>query len=206
MNETKREEKPQEQQEELRQDPAKEEIFAEEEAKKKEPKKSRKQQKETDAKDKEIDALKAEVTTLKEELEQHKEQLLRNHAELQNFKRRMTDEKIKERKYANAEFAKALMPVLDAFDLALQKERDNEKIQSALKGFEIIRRDLMNILKDEGVTEIDPLDEPFDPNYHQAVMKEPKENVATNTVTEVFQKGYLYKDRLLRPAMVKVSE
>jgi len=170
------------------------EILEEKADAKKEPeKKSKKQTKKQ--KDEEIEALKLEVEAMKEKM-------LRNQAELQNFKRRMNDERIKERKFANAEFAKSLLPILDNFDLALQKEKES----SNLKGFEMIQRDLLAALKENGLEEVSALNEPFDPNYHQAVMKEEKEGVESNIVIEVFQKGYVLKDRLIRPAMVKVSE
>ena len=146
------------------------------------------------------------IKTLEEEVASMKEQLLRNQAELQNFKRRMTDEKIKERKFANVELIKALLPVIDNFDIALEKEKDNKDFKKTLKGFQMIRRDLMKALKDSGLKEVEALHKPFDPNYHQAVMKEPKEDVESDIVIEEFQKGYLFKDRLVRPAMVKVSE
>uniref|UniRef100_UPI0031B5A320 nucleotide exchange factor GrpE n=1 Tax=Methanocalculus natronophilus TaxID=1262400 RepID=UPI0031B5A320 len=107
------------------------EILEEKADAKKEPeKKSKKQTKKQ--KDEEIEALKLEVEAMKEKM-------LRNQAELQNFKRRMNDERIKERKFANAEFAKSLLPILDNFDLALQKEKES----SNLKGFEMIQRDLL---------------------------------------------------------------
>lgn len=150
-------------------------------------------------KEKEIKALEAEVKNLKE-------QFLRNQAELQNFKRRMSEEKIRERKFANVELVKALLPVIDNFDIAIKKEKENKDFKKSLKGFEMIRRDLMKALKDSGLKEIEAQDQPFDPNYHQAVMKEPKEDVDSDIVIEEFQKGYLFKDRLVRPAMVKVSE
>ena len=157
---------------------------------KKEKKKDKK-----DKKDQEIEALKLEVDAMKEKM-------LRNDAELQNFKRRMNEERIKERKFANAEFAKSLLPVLDNFEHALK----NEEGASNLEGFEMIYRNLKSALKENGLEEIEALDKPFDPNYHQAVMKEAAEDKESNTVIEVFQKGYMFKDRLLRPAMVKVSE
>jgi molecular chaperone GrpE len=148
----------------------------------------------------------AEVTALKQEVADLKEQMLRQQADVQNFKRRMSEEKIKERKLANVDLIKALLPIVDNFDLALEKEKGNKDIKKALKGFEMIRRDLMKALKDSGLKEVESLNEPFDPRYHQAVMKEPREGVDSDIVIEEFQKGYMFKDRLVRPAMVKVSE
>ena len=147
----------------------------------------------------ENEALKLEVASLKD-------QLLRNQAELQNFKRRMTDERIKDRKYAVSELVKNLLSTIDNFEMGLQKEKNGGKIKAELKGFELIHRDLLNLLEQEGLKEVEALNQPFNPQVHQAVMTEKVEGMDKNIVVEVYQKGYLFKERLLRPAMVKVSE
>ncbi len=149
--------------------------------------------------------LKQEIETLKEENAQLNDKLLRNTAELQNFKRRINDERVKDRKFANEELLKALLPVLDNFDLALANEKENAS-KKVIKGFEMIKKNLLQTLENQGLSVIEALDQPFDPTYHQAVMKEAKDGVEAGIVIEEFQKGYLYKERLLRPAMVKVSE
>ncbi len=147
------------------------------------------------------------VDVLKDEVETLKDKLLRNQAELQNFKRRMNDERIRDRKYANLDIVKKLLTPLDNFELGLQNEKDDKgKLDPSVKGFDMIRRDLLESLKEEGLKEIEALNQPFDPNFHQAVMKAPQEGVESNTVIEVYQKGYMFKDRVIRPAMVKVSE
>ncbi len=151
-----------------------------------------------------VDAL-SETETLKREVESLKDQLLRNQAELINFKRRNNEERIKDRIYANFEFIKTLLPALDTFETALEKEHKNKTLKPLLKGFEMIYRDIFNVLKDSGLTPIESVNQPFDPNKHQAVMQEAKDGVAPNIVIEEFQKGYMYKERLLRPSMVKVS-
>ncbi len=191
-NDKKTTDMPQENLEETNKDTA-EETLEQTEPPKKEKKKKRDKKQDT------IDALETEVSSLKE-------QLLRNHAELQNFKRRNEDARIKERKFANQELMKSLLPVIDNFDLAFDKEKENEQLKGALKGFEMIYNSLKQTLEAHGLKEVEALNLPFDPNYHQAVMTEAHDELDSNTVIEVYQKGYLYKDRLLRPAMVKVSE
>jgi len=171
-----------------------EETKKDKKEKKKEKKEEKKQRKEDE-----------KIEELKEENAQLKEQILRNQAELENFKKRMREERIKDRKFANAELVKGLLPILDNFDLALERERQNESLQASLKGFEMIKRDLFKTLKDAGLEEVEALGEPFDPTYHQAVSTEARTDCEENTVLEEMQKGYLFKDRLLRPAMVKVS-
>ena len=160
----------------------------------------------TEAETIETNPLEEENKALKSEVEQFKDQLLRNQAELQNFKRRMNDERIKDRKFAISEVVKYLLAPLDNFEIGLANEKQDGKLKPELKGFEMIRRDFMNILESQGLKEVEALNQPFDPNYHQAVVKEETEGVEPNIVVEVYQKGYMFKDRLLRPAMVKVSE
>ncbi len=153
-----------------------------------------------------VHPLEAENQALKEEIESLKDRLLRNQAELQNFKRRMNEERIKDRKFALSELVQSLLSPLDNFEIGLQNEVNKGKLKPEFKGFEMIRRDFMERLESEGLKEVEALNQPFDPNYHQAVMTEKVEGVEPNTVIEVYQKGYVFKDRLLRPAMVKVSE
>ena len=83
---------------------------------------------------------------------------------------------------------------------------EDENIQNYVKGFEMIHNQLVAILEKEGVKEIEALNKPFDHNYHQALMQEPVEGVESGIVVEVLQKGYMLKDRVLRAALVKVSE
>ena len=82
----------------------------------------------------------------------------------------------------------------------------NEADEAFKKGVEMTYNQLIATLKNEGVEEIDCLNKPFDPNFHQAIMQEKKEGIESGIVIEVLQKGYVLKDRILRPAMVKVSE
>ena len=100
-------------------------------------------------------------------------------------------------------FALELLPVLDSCERALSQATTDEAYR---KGVEMIYGQLQNALSKEGITEINALNQPFDGNWHQALMTEARENVEPGTVIEVLQKGYRIKDRLLRAAMVKVSE
>lgn len=148
----------------------------------------------------------SEVDQLKEEVQSLKDQLLRNQAELQNFKRRMNEERIKDRIFANVDLVKKLITPLDNLELGLLNETEDGKIKPYAKGFEMIRRDLMEALKEEGLKEIEATLEPFNPTLHQAVATEKRDDLDPNTIIEVYQKGYQFKERLIRPAMVKVSE
>lgn len=145
-----------------------------------------------------------EIINLQEQLAQEIEKGLRIQAEMMNFKRRKEDEVTNFKKYANEDILKRLLGVIDNFERALSLE--NEDNQEFLKGFKMIYNSILNILVEFGVEEIVCLNEDFDPNYHQAVFTEKKDGVDAGKVIEVLQKGYMYKERVLRAAMVKVSE
>jgi len=137
------------------------------------------------------------------ELQQLKDQMLRDRAELENFKRRINDERIKERKYAQQEVLKKVTDVLDNLERALRSDyADVERFKDGLKS---VVKQVELLLVSESVTEIESLHQPFDANKHQAVMTDANPEVGDQIITEVFQKGYLYKDRILRPSMVKVN-
>ncbi len=152
-----------------------------------------------EAKEEEIVKLNAEITALKD-------QLLREQAELVNFKRRITDEKIKDRKFANASLLKTLLPVIDHLEAALKVEGAKDEFKPFYPNFQKLHENFLVALKESGLEPIDAQDKPFDPTLHEAVMQEAKDGVEAGIVIEVFQKGYRYHERILRPSMVKVSE
>jgi len=146
-----------------------------------------------------IEALEAEVADLKD-------QLLRNYAELENFKRRMNDERIKDNKYRSQSLATAILPALDTFERAMAVTTENEEVKNFLIGFEMIHKQIIEAFANEGVEVIVAEGQPFDPNFHQAVMQEEVEVTEPGIVLVEMQKGYQLKDRVIRPAMVKVSQ
>ena len=139
---------------------------------------------------KEIEELKKEVSTLKESL-------LRNQAELQNYKRRKDEELIKE-----------LLPIIDNFERAIKMDDDDltDEVSKFLEGFKIIYTNTISTLEKFKVQEIQADGVEFDPTYHHAVLTDHNESKPAGVVLEVLQKGYIYKDRVIRPAMVKVNE
>ena len=146
-----------------------------------------------------------EVEKLQKEIETLKNDYARAYADTENMRKRLTAEAEQTRKYRIQSFAREILPVIDNLERALQTEV-NEADEAFKKGVEMTYNQLINALKNEGVEAIDCLNKPFDPNFHQAIMQEKKEGVESGIVIEVLQKGYLLKDRILRPAMVKVSE
>jgi len=146
-----------------------------------------------------IQALEDEIKTLKNEL-------LKQHANLENTRKRLEKERIIERKYAALPITKQILTPLDNFELALRHVIDNEAVQQFAQGFEMIKTQFTKALAEQGVSEIDALNEEYDPNFHQAIMTEKIEGVEPNIVIDVLQKGFMFKDRIIRPAMVKISE
>ncbi len=148
-----------------------------------------------------------QMTQLERETHELKETLLRKMAEFENLKKRTAREKEEAVRYGTAQVLTRLLEVLDNFDRALLLTPDSEgfDVQSFYEGMKLISKHLLDILKGEGLMEINPVGEPFDPFFHEALMREESADFPDNTVVEVFQKGYKLKDRLLRPARVKVA-
>ena len=129
----------------------------------------------------------------------------RAYADTENLKKRLMAEAEQTRKYRIQSFAKEILPVIDNLERALKTEVA-ESDEGFKKGIEMTYHQLIAALKNEGVEEIDCLNKPFDANLAQAIMQEKKEDMEAGTVIEILQKGYILKDRILRPAMVKISE
>ena len=154
----------------------------------------------------EVDQLKAEIEKLKAEVEESKNAYYKAYADAENTKRRLQNEFEKSNKYKLQDFGKEVLPIIDNLERALQAKGDSEELKNYAKGFEMIYKQLVEVLKKQGIEEIEALNKEFDANFHHAIMQEPKEGVESGMVIEVFQKGYMLKDRILRPALVKVSE
>lgn len=143
------------------------------------------------------------IEQLSRENEELKNQYYKAYADAENYKKRTQKELENSMKYRIQSFASEILPAIDNLERAL----DNDTTDEAFKaGVIMIYDQLMAALKKEGVSEIEALDKPFDHNVHNALMTEKVEGVEPNTVIEVLQKGYMLKDRILRAALVKVSE
>ena len=136
------------------------------------------------------------------------EALLRSQAELLNYKKRKDEETARIIKYAEQDILEGFLPILDNFERAISMDDNNfgDETSKFLEGFRMVYNQTRNLLEKFEVKEIECLDKEFDPTYAQAVVVEKNENKAPGVVLEVFQKGYMYKDRVLRIAMVKVNE
>lgn len=139
------------------------------------------------------------------ELEDLNQKFLRVAADFENYKRRTNLEREDLLKYSNAKLIGELLPVIDNFQLGLKNASPSPEVQNFLKGVEMIYTQLVSILEKEGLQKIEAVGQPFDPNMHEAVMQVPDDSVDDDTVVEELRAGYQYKDKVLRPAMVKVS-
>ncbi len=146
-----------------------------------------------------------EVKELKELYEAEHDRLLRLAAEMENFKKRQERERAEVKDYAIEGLAREILPVLDSLELALEHGRQQATLEAILKGVENVHKALATALQKFGVTPIQALGEKFDPNFHNAVMQRDDPTVEDQTVIQELQKGYLLKNRLLRPAMVVVA-
>ena len=149
-----------------------------------------------------------EKEELNKKISSLQEALLRNQAELQNYKRRKDEESEKVLKYKNEELIKELLSIIDNFERAIKMDNQDlsDEVSKFLEGFKLIYSSLINILNKYDVKEISSDGIEFNPDIHHAVLTEHDETKPEGVVLEVLQKGYMYKDRVIRPAMVKVNE
>ena len=148
-------------------------------------------------------ASEAELQKLRAERDSLLDRLARAQAEFENARRRASKEQQDFRDYAAADAIKSLFPVIDSFERALQVRSDSEDFRS---GVELIYKQLQDVLGKMGVRAIPAKGEPFDPRYHEAIEMIETTEAPDHAVLEELQRGYKFKDRLLRPAMVKVAK
>ena len=153
--------------------------------------------------DETISQLQKQVSELTEKLDAANNLYYKAYADTENMKKRLQAEFDQRNKYRIQSFALEILPAIDNLERALQSASEDDPIY---KGVLMVYQQLMNALKNEGVEEVDCLDKPFDANYCNALMSEAREGVESGIVIEVLQKGYKIKDRILRAALVKVSE
>ena len=163
------------------------------------PKKKEKKNKKEKASD--------EVLKLKEENAVLNDKILRINAELQNIKRRNSEELSRLLKYDGESFIKKLLPVIDNFERAINMDDANleDEVSKFLSGFKMIYSNLKNILDEMEIKEIECIGKPFDSMNMEAVLTDHDDTKEENIVLDCLQKGYTYKDKVIRPAMVKVN-
>ncbi len=149
-----------------------------------------------------IEALTAERDRLVEEKKELQESLRRRQAEFENFRRRAERERGDVIEYANAEMLRSLLPALDDFERAMRVESQDKEYA---RGIELIYQRFSDALKKLGVEPINSLGQPFDPNLHHAVEMAETEDAEDHVILDEYQRGYNFRGKLLRPAMVKVA-
>lgn len=147
-----------------------------------------------------------ELEQLQAQLDEKENDYLRLRADFDNYRRRVQKDTEAAAKYRSQSLVNDLLPVLDNFERALETSATSDETKTLLKGVDMVFRMFKQALETEGVQEINPEGETFDPNFHQAVMQEASDSHESGTVIQTLQKGYQLKDRIIRPAMVKVSE
>ena len=157
----------------------------------------------------EEEAVENELDLLQKELAELKDKYARVHADFDNIKKRLEREKYTAVEYANEKFAKDMIPVVDSLEMALQSAdadaKPEELIAKLKEGIELTLKQFTTSLEKHGVTMVSH-EEPFDPNIHNAVQSVESDEVESGQIVETFQKGYKYKERPLREAMVVVAK
>ncbi|MBF9173997.1 nucleotide exchange factor GrpE [Xanthomonas campestris pv. campestris] len=152
----------------------------------------------------ETDPLKAEIESLRSEIALVKADALRERADLENQRKRIARDVENARKFANEKLLGELLPVFDSLDAGLTAAGTEP---SPLRdGLDLTYKQLLKVAADNGLTLLDPVGQPFNPDQHQAISQGEAEGFAPGHVVQVFQKGYLLNERLLRPALVVVAK
>lgn len=150
--------------------------------------------------------LKNKLEEAEKKAEEHYQRFLRTQADFENFRRRTRKEKEELQQYAAQAVIEQLLPVLDNFERALEAGRHTDDLGSLVKGVEMVFNQLQEVLKAQGLETIPSVGQPFDPYVHEAVMQVESDQYQSGYVVEELQKGYKLKEKVLRPAMVKVSQ
>jgi molecular chaperone GrpE len=151
-----------------------------------------------------IAELEKQLLELRREKDDVHDRLLRKHADFENFRKRAEKEKKEYQMFALSDFMYELLAILDNFERAFSHAEEQVNTDYH-KGILLIYRQLKDLLEKKGLKAIETIGRVFDPNYHEAITREARDDVPENTILEEFQKGYFFREKLLRPAMVKVS-
>lgn len=146
----------------------------------------------------------AEMAKLTADLEELRQSMLRSQADFANYRKRIERERFEDSKRATARVVEGLIPIIDGFEHALAAHREAE-YENYRKGFELIYKQLLDNIAKLGVERIDPVGKPFDPHLHEAMDRTETTEEKDGTILQVFQPGYVFHGRVLRPAMVRVA-
>lgn len=159
------------------------------------------------SKKKKKNKIEEQLETIQDELTEVKDKYFRALAEMENYKKRMTEDLKRERKYAALSLADKLIDSVEVFDQALNMETEDKNLKNFLYGFKMINDMIFNALKDEGLMVIESkIGDDFDPTIHEAMDVEYNPEVEENKILKIYKKGYKFKDRVLRPTMVIINQ
>ena len=154
---------------------------------------------------KELPPEKSETELLKEQVAEFKNKYLRSLADFDNYKKRMNLDKEQFVQFANESLISEVLPIVDGFSRAMAAAEKAKAGEEMMKGLALIKKQLEDVLKKYGLEEIEALNKPYDPNFHEAIMQQESDGPA-GVIIEEAQKGYTLKGRVIRPSMVIVSK
>lgn len=152
-----------------------------------------------------IEELQKRIEELEKESNEWKEKFLRKAAEFENYKRRTENDQLNLLNYAAESFIKKILPIVDDFERSLEHINDSNDYEKLKEGVQLIYNKLVKVLDEQGVKKIEAVGKPFDVHYHEALMQKADNSVPAHTVLEELEKGYMYKDKVIRHAKVVVS-
>lgn len=147
----------------------------------------------------------AEVAKLASDLNELRQTLMRRQADFENYRKRIEKERTEDSRRATARVVEGLIPIVDGFEHALAAHREAAEYETYRKGFELIYKQMLDNIARLGVERVDPLGKPFDPHLHQAMDRLETVDHEDGQILQVFQPGYVFHGRVLRPAMVRVA-
>lgn len=160
---------------------------------------------ETSAEKGEVEILQEQLQVKTEEAKKYYDQYLRSLAETDNIKKRSQRDKEEYLKFSQLSIIKKLLPIIDDLNRGMEAANASKDFEGLQKGVEITARNLTELLRQEGVREIECVGKPFDPQYHEPLMVVSSDEHPENTIIEELHKGYIMHDRVIRPSLVKVS-
>lgn len=152
-----------------------------------------------------LTGLRQKTTDLEKERDELRDLVQRTRADFENYQKRSQREAAQERRYAHLPLALELLPIFDNFERATLAAKQAGETGPLVQGVGMIRGQFLDVLRRHGITPIEALHQPFDPNLHQAVLQQPSAEHPPNTVVQVLEQGFRIHDRVLRPASVAVS-
>jgi molecular chaperone GrpE len=152
-----------------------------------------------------LESLRSRVTVAEQQRDEYLALLQRTRADFENYQKRIQRDLAEDQRYAHTAFVRELLPVLDNLQRALDAARQQAETGPLVQGVALVQSQLLDIFDRFGVTPIDVLGQPFDPNLHEGILQQPRTDVAPGTVVEVLEPGYRLYERVLRPARVVVA-